>query len=392
MTGNSVSLPARITLLTGICLFFLASDAVSVQSPDAGPTSGRIILIEPKEPKGFLKIQQAKGVAPVNAAEGMLIRRGFLLTLDPSAKATVICGDGKKRELAPGPQGCPCTTHCTPEVCGISFDGSTIGSTRGPDSENGAFPVVISPRKTLLRNLRPTIRWAPIAGARENTAYDVTLYGDGMELIWTRKNISETRLTYPVDELALTPGRTYKAVVISGGLSSEQDRTPWLGFSTLTSDKERALAAEEIKTKRMQLPETQTRFLLSSLYAARELYSEAIEQLEDLYNTMKEPAVGRMLGDLYATVGLNREAEKEYLKALDLTAKNDLDGLGLIQKNLAQVYENLGALDRAIARLKEARNAYQRLRNRTIVRGLLRDERRLEKLLGRVVSRLRKPA
>jgi len=364
--------------------FVFGIGGVSAQSGDTtGPTSGRIILIEPKEPKGALKVLQAKGVDPVNAAEGMLIRRGYLLTLDPTAKATVICGDGKKRELAPGPHGCPCTKPCTPEVCGIRYDGSTIGSTRGPDTEKGTFPIVISPRKTMLRNLRPTIRWAPIAGAKESTAYNVTLYGDGMEVIWTKEVASETKLNYPDKEPPLTPGRTYKVVVTSDGLSSQQDHSPGLGFTTLTPDQARRLADEEIGRRQLGLPEAQTRFLVSNLFAARELYSEAIEQLQDLYTTMKEPAVVTMLGDLYATIGLSREAEKKYLESLGMTPANDLDALGLTEKKLARVYENLGSFDQAIARLREAIKVYRRLGNRAMINALLNEEQRLRNPRGR---------
>lgn len=377
MIGKTSWLLARVALVIGIPLFF-GIGVVSAQSGDTiGPTSGRIILIEPKEPKGALKVKQGKRVAPINAVEGMLVRRGYLLILNPTARATIICGDGKKRELAPGPQGCPCKKPCTPEVCGIRYDGSTIGATRGPDTDAGLFPVVISPRKTMLLNLRPTIRWAPIAGAKESTTYNVTLYGDGMKVIWTKEVASETRLTYPDKEPSLTPGQTYKVVVTSGGLSSQQDHSPGLGFTTLTTDQARALADEEIKRKQLELPEPQIRFLVSNLYGARELYSEAIEQLEDLYKTMKEAAVARMLGDLYATIGLNREAEQKYLETLSRTPADDLEALGATQQNLAQVYENLGMFDRAIARLQEARKAYQRLRNRAVVNALLRDERRL---------------
>jgi hypothetical protein len=362
--GNTLWLAARVTLLIDVSLFFGIAGVSAQQSRDAtGPTSGRIILIEPKEPRGALKVRQAKRVRPVNATEGMLVRRGYLLILSATARAAVLCGDGKKRELAPGPQGCPCAKPCTPEVCGIRYDGSTIGATRGPDTDAGLFPVVISPRKTMLLNLRPTIRWAPIAGAKEGATYTVTLYEEGMKVIWTKEAVSETRLTYPDKEPSLTPGQTYKVVVISNGLSSEQDHSPGLGFTTLTADQARALADEEIERKQLELPESQTRFLVSSLFAARELYSEAIEQMQDLYTTMKEPAVARMLGDLYATIGLSREAEKKYLEALSLTPANDLDGRGLTQQSLAQVYENLGRFDQAIARLRMARRAYQRLRN-----------------------------
>lgn len=381
--GKTLWLLAQVALVIGISLF-RGIGAVSAQSGDATrPTLGLIILIEPKKQKGALKVKQGKRVNPINAVEGMLVRRGYVLILSPTARATVLCGDGKKRELAPGPHGCPCTEPCTPEVCGINYDGSTIGSTRGPDTDAGLFPVVISPRKTMLLNLRPTIRWAPIAGAKESTTYNVTLYGDGMKVIWTKEAASETRLTYPEKEPSLTRGQVYKVVVTSDGLSSEQDHSPGLGFTTLTADQARALADEEIKRKQLGLPGTQTRFLVSTLFAARELYSEAIEQLQDLYTTMKEPAVARALGDLHAMIGLNREAEKKYLETLSLTPADDLEGLGATHSSLAQVYENLGMFDRAIARLQEARKAYQRLRNRAVVNALLKDERRLKKPGGR---------
>ncbi|HVG21040.1 MAG TPA: tetratricopeptide repeat protein [Blastocatellia bacterium] len=328
-------------------------------------------------------VKQAKRVDPVNAAEGMLVRRGYILILDPAARAAVICGDGKLRQLPPGAHGCPCTQPCTPKVCGINYEGSTVGMTRGPDTDAGLFPAVISPRKTKLRDLRPAISWAPIAGAKEKTTYNVTLYGEPGKVIWTKDVVSATRLTYPDDEPPLKPGQTYKVVVTSEGQSSQQDRTPGLGFTTLTASQARALADEEIKIKELRLPKSQTGFLIANLYAAGELYSEAIGQLEDLYTNMKEAAVAGMLGDLYAAIGLNREAEKKYLEALGLIPANDLDGLGAIQKNLAQVYESLGIIDRARACLGEARKAYQRLGNRAIVNVLLEAERRLKKPRGR---------
>ena len=378
--GKTVWLRARITILIGVSL----SPAITVLSAQsgnntgAGPTLGLIILIEPKEEKGALKVRQGKRVRPINAVEGMLIRKGYMLTLRDGARATVICGDGKKRELLPGPQGCPCTAPCTPEICGIRYDGSTIGRTRGPDTQRGAFPVVISPRKTMLLNPRPTIRWAPIAGAKENTIYKVTIYGEGMKEIWTRVVGSETTLNYPENEPPLTPGQTYKVVVTSDGLSSEQDHSPGLGFTTLTTDQARALAGEEINRKELGLPDTQTRFLLANLFAARELYSEAIEQLEALYATMKESAVVRMLGDLYAAIGLNREAEKNYLRALAATAADNMESIGATNHNLSQVYESLGTNDLAIARLEKAMRVYRRLGNKAVVSALLRDRRRLK--------------
>jgi hypothetical protein len=373
------ALPVRVALLVSISLLF-GNYAIHAQSGNRlGPTSGRIISIEPKKPKGALKVIQANKLKPVEATEGMLVRRGQMLILEPKARALIICGDGKKRELAPGWHGSPCKKPCSPEVCGIRYDGSTIGATRGPDTDKGAFPVIISPRKTLLRNLRPTIGWSPIAGAKENTIYKVTLYGDNLKVIWTRNVIAETRLTYPDNEPSLMQGQIYKIIITADGLTSQQDDSPGLGFTTLTADKAQALADKENEKKKLGLPAVQTRFLISNLYAARKLYAEAIEELETLYTSMKEPAVARMLGDLYMAIGLNREAEKKYLQALSLTAANDLEGQGEVEKSLAQAYENLGILDQAIARLQKAIVVYRRLKNISMVNALLKDERRLKK-------------
>ncbi|HEY7543538.1 MAG TPA: tetratricopeptide repeat protein [Blastocatellia bacterium] len=355
---------------------------VSAQSGDPrDPVWGRIILIKPE---GSLKVRQSTRTAFVNATEGMLVRKGYLLSLSPTARAVIICGDGKKRELRPGPQGCPCTRPCTPEVCGIRYDGSTIGATRGPDTDTGAFPVVISPRKTMMRSLRPTIRWTPVVGAKETTTYNVTLYGEGMKIIWSRDVVSQTRLLYPDDEPDLRPGQTYKVVVTSEGSSSQQDHTPGLGFTTLTAEQAQRLADEETKIKRLELPDPQTRFLIANLYAARELYSEAIEQIEALSTTMKEPALASALGDLYAATGLNRESERKYLTALSLTSATDLDNQGLIERNLARAYENLGIIDRALMQLREAIKTYRRLNAGRMVKALLNEERRLKKRQDRL--------
>jgi hypothetical protein len=353
----------------------LDSSSVQAQSGDgASPTSGQIILIEPK---GSLKVIQAKGQVPVEATKHMLVSRGNLLILDAKAKATVLCG-GKPYKLGPGFQPCPCTEPCRPEDCGIIYDGSRISSTRGPDTENSPYPVVISPRKTLVLNPRPAIRWTPISGANEDVTYKVILYGENMRVIWTRDVNGQTALAYPDKEPSLTPGHTYKVVVTAKGRSSDEDHSPGLGFTVLAESQRRALADEETKRRKLGLPEPQTRFLTAILYAGRELYSEAIEQLNELHATMREPAVARVLGDLHLLIGLNREAEKKYLEALKLQDPTDLEGMGLIQKNLAQAYENLGIFDHAIARLQEAIKAYERLGN-SVVEQLKKQEQSLKR-------------
>jgi hypothetical protein len=345
---------------------------------------GRIVLIEPK---GGLLVQEAKGKVPIKAFEGMLVRRGYMLILNPTARALVICGDGKTRELKPGPYGCPCTQPCTPEICGLRYNGSTIGATRGSDTTNGLFPVIITPRKTMLRTLRPTIRWSPIAGAKQGAAYQVTLYGENLKPVWSREVTNETRLLYPDKEPSLLPGQTYKVVVTSEGASSQQDQLPGLGFTTLTTQQAQTLDEEQSKRKQLGLSEISSRLLIANLYAARELYAEASEQLEELYKTAKESEVARTLGELYAAMGLNREAATKYEEALAVTDAGDLDGLGWTRINLAQIYENLGDVKQAIEQVCEAMAAYRRLRNQAMVQALFKQQQRLKKIGARSESK-----
>ncbi|MBI3654279.1 MAG: tetratricopeptide repeat protein [Acidobacteria bacterium] len=381
MRRNGLWKWTQVVLLVGLFLIVQTHSSNAQSAKPSGTVWGRIVLIEPGNRKGTLKIQQARRVAAVNAVEGMLVRRGDLLILRPMARAMVICGDGKAHELAPGLQGCPCTQPCSPEVCGIRYKGSTIGTTRGTDSDQGFFPVVLTPRQTLLRNLRPTLRWTPLAGAKADTIYQVTLYGDNMTPLWSKDVAYATRLTYPDSAPALTPGQTYKVVVTSAGFSSLQEQTPGLGFTTLTAAQARRLDDEEKQRQRLPLPETQIRLLIANLYAARELYAEAIEQLEDLAANRREAEVIRTLGDVYATIGLNREAEKKYMEALTLTAADDLAGQGLTQSQLAQVYDKLGSVELAQARWRAAAKAYRRLGNRAKVKALLRKAHKLQRPL-----------
>lgn len=380
--GGPQVTPNLCSLLTSAALFLTLYGFGELRtnaqvSGGVGLASGRIVLITPKVPKGALQVKQAPGTPSINATEGMLIRRGYVLTLKGTARATVICSDGKKRDLVPGRQGCPCIEPCKAEVCGIRYNGSTIGATRGSDTATGLFPIIISPRKTLISNLRPTIRWTAVAGMKDGTPYKVTLFAEGMKKIWEREITAATSFAYPSEEPSLLPGQTYKVVVQAGGLSSQQDSSPGLGFLTLTADQQQALIKDEENLKSLELPETQTRFLLANHYAARELYAEALDLLKDLSQTMNEPAILQLFGDSYLMVGLNREAEKKYLAALSLMPIDDLDGRGLAEYSLAQVYENLGNIDQATVRLKAAINAYRRLKDTKTVKRLLNDQKRL---------------
>ena len=339
--------------------------------------TGRIIRIEPGEPKGRLRIKQGAGARFIEAAESMLVRRGHLLLVEGKVRVTIRCGDGSDHDLVPGPQGCPCISQCIPEICGISHDGSTIRSTRH-DSPDGVYPTIISPRPGLLLDRRPAIRWIPPSEAKGYLTYTVSLRAENNNVLWCRTVVSKTELAYPNDAPPLTPGRPYSAVVSTYPAAVDAEDAPELTFTAMPWRDVDALRKKVRRLSRSRLPKTERRFLIANLYAAKGLYTEAISQLE---NRRLERSLSklRMLGDLYLAVGLNREAEKRYLDALSLEPEDELEERALIQSGLGWVYEGLGLCEQAVERFGQARNAYEQLGDATLVQQLTRQIRLLTK-------------
>ena len=377
-----------IRLLPCLLVLSLGEGNVNAQSSN-GPTTAFIIKIIPERPAGRFKVIQGKNHS-VNARVNMAVRRGDLLILDAETQASIACrgvnGEIVTVPLKPGRQGSPCTEPCPPEICGIEYNGSMIKVPRGKDTSNAQYPIVLSPRATLLRNLRPEIRWAPIASAKSVT-YRVTIFGENMQAIWSRDVDSETTLAYPETEPPLARGRTYKVIVTAQGRSSDEEGGAGLGFETVTAEQARELDHEAQKRKSLGLSEPQTRVLIANLYAGRELYAypskalyaEAIEQLCRAYDIVKDPVIARKLADLYLLIGLPREAEKKYLEALEVLDPEDLEETGLTQEHLATAYEQLGIFDHALRRLDEAIKAYEQLGDSAAVEELKKRQQRLKK-------------
>ena len=371
---------SRLGLLaTFILLVGLTSGQAQPTEAENNKPSGQVIIIDPNPPKGKLKKLENDGRKDVNQFD--YVQRSDVLYLSPPAKAQVKCLnrlDAQPIRLVSGVNECPCKIPCQGDACGLNYNGNKIKLPRGGYAPNSPFPLVLSPRKTLLSNTRPKIRWTPVAGAKGGATYKVILYEEGWQVVWSKDGVSNTELAYPPDEPPLTPGQTYKVVVSMGDASSEQELLTDLGFTVLSAGERRALTAQERKIRLLRLPAPQTRFLLASLHVARGLYAEAIGEFEALSKSLKEPALMRTLGDLYLALDLNREAERWYIEALALQVSSSLGEQALTQRGLAQVYENLGNLEWAVAKLGEAKEAYKKLGDAAMVASLETQERRLK--------------
>jgi hypothetical protein len=314
--------------------------------PAGGATeSGLIVGVQ-----GDAAVKRAGWRDYAPALFGAPLRRGDLLRLGSAGSATVACADLKLATVEGGVSGYPCqTAPKTPLV----YEGTLLSPTRGDGGSNDA-PLVISPRKTKLLNPRPVLRWQPVPGAK---THKVSLQGAN----WATEVGGAYELPYPESAPVLQPGATYRLVVTAGDRSSSEEPGAGLGFSVIGAEEAKAVKEAEAKIRALGLTETGTALLIANVYATNGLYAEAIEGLERLRGT-QEPAVLRLLGDLYISTGLNRLAEERYASALARSeALNDIEGQAQAQHALGRIYEALGNPAEARRHLSDALALYDRL-------------------------------
>lgn len=184
----------------------------------------------------------------------------------------------------------------------------------------------------------------------------------GHRLQWSIKTTS-TEITYPADAPRLQPGVSYKLIVQAGQRNSSEEGLAELGFRLINSADAEQLHRAEARINALAIGKNAREFLLAHLFAAHGLYAEAIERLEALPSTVKEPAVARLTGDLYLATGLAWYAEEKLLKALELSRKrSDLEGQAIVGRTLALLYSDvIGNAQEADAQGKKALSLYQKL-------------------------------
>jgi hypothetical protein len=336
-------------------LFTSYSLAVAAAPTTPSPDNAAHLLVVVE---GRVSVKRKGWTQYVPAMFGLSLRSGDLLRLEESSRAAVACADLTLVSVPGGVSGVPCTV---PRPL-LVYHGSLVNLTRDQPDD---FPVIVSPRKTQLLSPRPMLRWTPVA---HTTSYTVSVRGPNVH--WSMEVSAKTDIVYPDSAPALSPGLTYKLSVTAGGRSSDEESVPGLGFSVLKSDEAQVVWDREAKIRALGLAEPPTRFLIAQLYTTQDLSAEAIEQLEALSKTFKEPAVLRSLGDLYRQIALNRFAEERYLRALELSQKaNDLEGEAVVQNTLGLMYLDVfGNRDEAVHRLQQATGLYQTLGDAKTVR------------------------
>jgi hypothetical protein len=254
--------------------------------------------------------------------------------------------------------------HSQPEMLAIDCNDYTADP-RGP--LDSLIPYIISPRRTLLLNDRPTLRWNKVPGV--NT-YNVSLV-KGDRTIWETK-VNGNEVVYPGTP-QMESGVEYLLIVkAENGRTSEEEKLGDRSFRMLAMAEKQFVkgAIEQIDDRKIA---DKTKALQRAyFYIGSDLKAEAIETLEALVATgIQEVLVYRKLGDLYWQEGVTLLAENNYLKAHEFasTAK-DIGEQAQLEEALGDLYGAIGEKQEALRWLMRAINSHKTLGNTQRVKEL----------------------
>jgi hypothetical protein len=350
-------------MMVFVFIFALAACSTAQPAQPATPTDdGSHLLIDVQ---GTVNVKRVGRSEYVPGMFGMVLHRGDLLKLEGNAQARVACADLTLANASSGANSVPC--GAAQAVIADPSTGSRVTAARSNIPAD--IPIILSPRRTRLLTPRPLIRWTPISGV---DSYQVSI--QQKDIVWSTTVNGKAEIRYPDSATALTPGQTYKVIVVAGGRSSEDKLVPDLGFTIATPDEVQEVRSVETRIKSLGLKDGPTEFLRAVLYATHKsetrdnFNAEAIDHLEQLSSSLKQPAVLRMLGDLYLKVGLLSMAEESFRQANDLSRTlNDVEGQATELQTLGMIYELLGNKAEAVKHLQDAIAWYQKIGDATTV-------------------------
>ncbi len=282
------------------------------------------------------------------ATVGAALCQGDRLRLEKAARAIVQCTDTKQNSwsvLSSLSSGA--AISCRPPDEPVFTNTQPTVPTRNPLASG--IPDIITPRQTWLLDNKPMLRWTAVPGT---TVYVVCLSGPGVD--WVRE-VNATSIAYP-GKPPLRAGEGYLMVV-----NANNGATAKTIFSLLDEKRAALVRTAVERIARQNLNDEEKALAIAEVYVGQGLTTEAIELLETLGNkNTRTVAVYQMLGDLFVQARLLRQAESNYLKAVDLAATgNDIEGQAVAAARLGEVYTALGNSDAAIYWQKQAQKGYQ---------------------------------
>lgn len=222
------------------------------------------------------------------------------------------------------------------------------------------IPYIISPRRTLLLNDKPKLRWNKVPGVN---SYTVSLV-KGDRGIW-ETTVNGNEVVYP-GVPQLEPGVEYLLVVkAENGRTSEEEKLPARSFQMLPTSEKQFVSAAIEQVNNQKIAEKPKALQRAYFYIGADLKSEAIETLEALVAiNIQEALAYRKLGNLYWQEGVTLLAESNYLKAHELaSAAKDIGEQAQLEEALGEMYVAIGEKQEAVRWLTQALNSHKTLGN-----------------------------
>ena len=220
------------------------------------------------------------------------------------------------------------------------------------------LPYIVTPRRTVISDPQPMLRWNPVAGASRYTVQVI-----GSDVTWETE-VSGTQVQYPGTP-PLTPGVDYRVIVEADtGASSQLDvGSETATFELLYPEDLDLVAADVAQIREQGFPEETEALAIADIYIREDLLTEAIATLEPFVASGTQTLeVYQALGDIYRYIGLNLLAEERYERAIAIATSNEeIQALADARSGLAEVKVLLEQPQAAIDLLMQAQSGYERL-------------------------------
>jgi hypothetical protein len=336
------------------------------------PTLAQTAYISQIQGKGKVELKRktASSFYPVTRVPTP-IAQDDQLRITNGMKVMVACLDGKNRPIRRAGERTGLT-----EICGV-WKG-IIYKAPSPlviiGGINPQIPYLLSPRRTLLLNNTPTLRWNPVPGA---TQYTVQIVGPKGP-VW-QTQVKEPQVTYSDNSTnsTLQPATLYSVVIQSNtGKSSQEEESKGIEFIILREAEAKAVKAEVNAILQSDLSEEVKALKLANYYSSYQiepsaygfsksedaakgyrLYANASAVLENLIaKGNHSPLLYRTLANLYWQTGLMRPAEEAYARVIEIVqSPGDLEEWSLAMFGLGEIYEATQNLQQAFLWYSQAR-------------------------------------
>jgi len=274
----------------------------------------------------------------------------------------------------------PVSSRCATSV----YPDRTTVPSRSPIDEN--LPYIITPRNTALLPGRIDIAWNAIPDAN---IYRVRIRGRG-GFLWESNWLTATETEYTE---SLEAGRTYEiAVETDQGVSSNPNGSASPIFRIMTTAEVSAVNQEVAQIEVLALDPTAHALAVAQVYRNHNLNQDAIAILEtQIQSGTQSAAVYQLQASLYEQIGLTRQAQERYNRALGLTNADDLEQRAYIQERLGLLARSIANHAEAVIWLQAAEANYRQLLD-TSMPEVQRQLQELEYLIKDSQSRFPAPA